>query len=412
MKRKIPEEIFAEITQAVEQKGENNQIFRNLQISIHSTLKEDTTKESIKRQFISKYGRPVAGEYLTTVEVHLTEEEETIKIVNQSLFIGGRYRKNRRNISNTPMYTQQRITREKKEEEKKEEKKEGRMPAVSDWMEPFLNYFNGDKVTFISGGREDYDVRMLGNGRPFLCCVENPTSHLPRKVGVLSTVIAEEGGTKEEYSEIYKPIEIPYSLPVDVELLHLHLADGPKAKKEIKQAEETHSKTYRVRATTHAAAATVQQRIEETHWEKKDSQYVLNRPSLLLQQKTPIRVLHRRANIVRDKILYRCTIERVEETAETEKIGKTSNSAEMTNSAGSLANSVIVAEIDSSSGTYIKEFINGDMGRTSPSLSEIVGGYCDVVELDVLSVEDDFPREEHILAPVHLKREEKTEKEI
>ena len=35
-------------------------------------------------------------------------------------------------------------------------------------------------------------------------------------------------------------------------------------------------------------------------------------------------------------------------------------------------------------GTYIKEFIHGDLGRTTPSISDIIGKNCDILELDVI----------------------------
>ena len=43
-------------------------------------------------------------------------------------------------------------------------------------------------------------------------------------------------------------------------------------------------------------------------------------------------------------------------------------------------------EIISQGGTYIKELINGDEGRTSPSFSEIFETYLVCKELDVLEV--------------------------
>jgi tRNA pseudouridine synthase 10 len=38
-------------------------------------------------------------------------------------------------------------------------------------------------------------------------------------------------------------------------------------------------------------------------------------------------------------------------------------------------------------GLYVKEFIHGDGGRTSPSVAEVLNSYLEVLELDVLSVE-------------------------
>ena len=34
-------------------------------------------------------------------------------------------------------------------------------------------------------------------------------------------------------------------------------------------------------------------------------------------------------------------------------------------------------------GTYVKEFVHGDLGRTTPSLCTILEKECDIIELDV-----------------------------
>ena len=44
--------------------------------------------------------------------------------------------------------------------------------------------------------------------------------------------------------------------------------------------------------------------------------------------------------------------------------------------------------------SYIKEFIHGDLGRTTPSLGKLVGCDADILELDVLDVELAWPPED------------------
>lgn len=44
-------------------------------------------------------------------------------------------------------------------------------------------------------------------------------------------------------------------------------------------------------------------------------------------------------------------------------------------------------------GTYIKEFIHGDFGRTSPSISSIIGQDIDIVALDVNAIDLQWPPE-------------------
>ena len=40
-------------------------------------------------------------------------------------------------------------------------------------------------------------------------------------------------------------------------------------------------------------------------------------------------------------------------------------------------------ELTTQAGTYIKEFVHGDFGRTSPNLKELLHADCDITALDV-----------------------------
>ena len=41
-----------------------------------------------------------------------------------------------------------------------------------------------------------------------------------------------------------------------------------------------------------------------------------------------------------------------------------------------------------SAGTYIKEFVHGDLGRTVPNIGQIISSECDILQLDVTDVYD------------------------
>ena len=43
-----------------------------------------------------------------------------------------------------------------------------------------------------------------------------------------------------------------------------------------------------------------------------------------------------------------------------------------------------------SAGTYIKEFVHGDLGRTKPSIGEILESEADILQLDVANVFDNI----------------------
>jgi tRNA pseudouridine synthase 10 len=65
--------------------------------------------------------------------------------------------------------------------------------------------------------------------------------------------------------------------------------------------------------------------------------------------------------MVREKHIYKCNVELVK-----------SNWATLT--------------LETESGTYIKELISGDKGRTKPSISEMIGVPCNVTQLDVIKI--------------------------
>jgi tRNA pseudouridine synthase 10 len=80
-----------------------------------------------------------------------------------------------------------------------------------------------------------------------------------------------------------------------------------------------------------------------------------------VQQRTPIRVLHRRSAMVREKVVHSMRVE-------------------------GLTSQWLVVDMVTSSGTYVKEFVHSDRGRTVPSLASMMGGPCECVQLDVMEL--------------------------
>ena len=83
--------------------------------------------------------------------------------------------------------------------------------------------------------------------------------------------------------------------------------------------------------------------------------------NVVIHQQTPLRVLHRRADLIREKYIYETQIKRL-----------APNRAEM--------------KIRCQGGLYIKELISGDEGRTDPSVATIINVEAKPLELDVLKV--------------------------
>lgn len=74
---------------------------------------------------------------------------------------------------------------------------------------------------------------------------------------------------------------------------------------------------------------------------------------------TPLRVLHRRSPLVRPKTIHYIRVEQLEDN-------------------------YFIVDLKTESGTYIKEFIHSDFGRTRPSLGSLLGCRADILSLDVL----------------------------
>jgi tRNA pseudouridine synthase 10 len=51
-----------------------------------------------------------------------------------------------------------------------------------------------------------------------------------------------------------------------------------------------------------------------------------------------------------------------------------------------------VLDIVTQAGTYVKELVHGEFGRTEPSISSIIGAEIDIAALDVMNIDLDFPK--------------------
>ena len=90
---------------------------------------------------------------------------------------------------------------------------------------------------------------------------------------------------------------------------------------------------------------------------------------LTLQQKTPIRVLHRRPLATRERTVHNLSAQLVDSEDQHH----------------------FLLFLKTQAGTYIKEFVHGDFGRTIPSLGNLLKTECDILQLDVLAVELGWP---------------------
>lgn len=249
----------------------------------------------------------------------ITSQNGEINIKNGSLFFYGLYVKEKRNVSQTPM--------------------PGVEHAVSDICKEFCSFFHSDDFKFVAAGREDTDVLNI-NGRPFYVEMINPKRNLTK--------------------------EIPHSLLQNhfVTLIDIVRVKGDKIKKFILEGERSHHKIYSLYAKCYKQANLIDLIQNKTDPANIDS-YILEPfvfKEIKIEQKTPLRVLHRRANMVRNR-----TIEILDYNIDRD---------------------IVYLYLRSSAGTYIKEFVSGNFNRTTPSLSSILQCHCHCTQLDVEEIEN------------------------
>ena len=190
-----------------------------------------------------------------------------------------------------------------------------------------LKRTKGNDESFHGCGREDIDALMLGSGRPFVLEIKNPKKRTI-DLAILTSEI--NSYTKDR-----------------VEISNLRFSDRKEIAR-IKNAE--FQKTYYI--VIEGEKPIKKEKLKEV------AQLLLGKT---IKQLTPTRVAHRRANKVRERKIYNCKLESVE---------------------GSIAR----LTIETQSGTYIKELVSGDSGRTTPNISEMLGIPCKVKELDVIEI--------------------------
>ena len=251
--------------------------------------------------------------------------DKKIKLQINPIFIKGRYRKLIRGIPQTRWPC--RYCRGKGCEKCNYTGKKYPTSVEEIIAEPFMNAFKGKDEAFHGAGREDIDVRMLGNGRPFVLQIKEP------KVRKVDLEKLKEEVNKSGKVEI---LDLDYGVRKDVVFFK----------------NEPHKKTYLA--------------LVECDEEVSDSEILeltKKLTDLTINQRTPIRVSHRRADLIRVRKVYKACANRLN-----------SNEFELT--------------LYCDGGLYIKELISGDEGRTTPSVSEILNKKCICKTLDVLEVHD------------------------
>jgi tRNA pseudouridine synthase 10 len=258
------------------------------------------------------------------VVVLLNLEKDEVELQVASLFIRGRYKKLVRGIPQTRW-----PCRECHGRGCPRCNGTGRMyqESVDELIRPAVMQAAACQDTVFHGaGREDIDARMIGTGRPFIVEAVRP---------LIRTV---------DFARLEE--EICRQAAGKVVVIGLASADSSMVER-LKEA--AFIKTYS--ALVRLGAEVGEEKLKSVLKDLEGS----------IDQRTPTRVSHRRADKLRVRKVY---------------------SAELIEVAGNMAR----INIRGDSGLYIKELISGDGGRTSPNLAEALKVDAIVEELDVIDV--------------------------
>jgi tRNA pseudouridine synthase 10 len=242
-----------------------------------------------------------------------------VGIEREPIALTGRYRKYSRSLPQSPWLV------------------EGQLKCAGSVAEFITQHavplYAASDAKFHSAGREDVDVRMLGRGRPFLLELLAPKrpEHTAAEIELLQQRINACGL---------------------IEISGLREGSLHAVSTLMKEGEEAHRKEYRAvlvlsRPVTDADLA----RLNGTS-------------ELVVDQLTPMRVMHRRTLMVRQRTIHALSATR-------------------------LGGRFLQLDLVTQAGTYVKEFCHGDFGRTVPNVGSLLGCSTDIMQLDVLDLQDE-----------------------
>jgi tRNA pseudouridine synthase 10 len=289
--------------------------------------------ESIRHEFGRLLGKRIGeltdktAEYLKPdIAMIITPFAEKVRLQVNPLFVAGRYRKLVRDIPQSKWFCSS--CRGKGCENCGGTGKMYPESVEELVSKPLLEAAEGEKTSFHASGREDIDARMLGNGRPFVIEIAKP---------------------KKRFLDLKKlEVAVNANAAGKVEVSGFRFANRDVVRR-LKKGESA-QKEYRVLIEFENAVSEEGLRLVEAQLIGSS-----------IKQQTPLRVLHRRADLIREKYIYEVKVKKL-----------SLKRAEM--------------KIRCQGGLYVKELVSGDEGRTTPNVSELLGNRAKPLKLDVLNV--------------------------
>ena len=204
--------------------------------------------------------------------------------------------------------------------------------SVAEYVgEPIKEAARSSGYKFHAAGREDIDAVMLGTGRPFVVEISKPRT---RRLDLAK--LADEVNRRAMGR---------------VEVEGLDYTDRARGQ-ELKEKSSENVKEY---------TAVIEMESEVIESSLKGAQDRLQ--DIVIEQRTPNRVAHRRSDRIRKKRVHEVRLTPID--------------------SHHLSGFFRVQ-----GGTYVKELISGDDGRTRPSIAELLNIKCKCVELSVVAVSE------------------------
>lgn len=271
-----------------------------------------------------------------------------------SVYCYGRYIKRQRGLSQTPWILNDVVMGD---------------GSVEECVVPIIaKTLRAESHSFISSGREDIDVRMLGDGRPFAVELKNPKRFLhlspdDRERRELEAGCENAEARADEIAALNKRVEsLINSVTANpanrgrVLVKDLEFFCSNDTLNKVKNASEGKQKCYRALIWS------------SSRFTRRDYERVNALRDVKVQQNTPIRVLHRRSPLIREKIIHEMRLEAVTGAGP----GAGEDEGDVVGNRSWDSHFAII-NMRTSAGTYIKEFVHGDLGRTKPSLGAFLG---------------------------------------
>jgi tRNA pseudouridine synthase 10 len=289
--------------------------------------------ESIKHEFGRLLGKALGkltgkeADYLIPdIVVVFNPFLEKVRVQVNPLFVAGRYRKLVRTIPQSKWFCSN--CRGRGCEKCGETGKMYPESVEELSSKQLLEAAQGEEIFFHASGREDIDARMLGSGRPFVIEVSKPKKRF---------IDLKQIETKVN-SEAFGKVEVS-GLHFTTKDVVRHLKKGEGAQKE------------------YSLLAEFEKELSDQDLRKIEEKF----SGICIKQQTPLRVMHRRADLIREKYIYQVKVKKV-----------------------SLKRALL--EIRCQGGLYVKELVSGDEGRTVPNVSDLLNNRAETLKLDVLNV--------------------------